>query len=74
MVWTMLVLVVGGSVAGFPTASESACRANLARLAAGESMIVTYDNKATGQGFKIQVIKGIDCVRLSLETDEGTAL
>ncbi len=74
MVWTMLVLVVGGSVAGFPTASESACRANLARLAAGESMIVTYDNKTTGQGFKIQVIKGIDCVQLSLDVDEGAVL
>ncbi len=74
MVWTMLLLLTTGQVVGFPLASETACRSNLARLAAGEPMTITFENRTTGEGFKMAVARGIDCVRLSLDVDEGAVL
>ncbi len=74
MSWVMLLLLVSGEVVGFPLDSEKACRANLARLAAGEPMTITFENRSTGEGFKMKVVRGIDCLQLSLETDKGAVL
>lgn len=57
MIWAMLLQLTTGQIIGLDVASEEECRAALARIAAGEHMVVTLKS-----GIELPVAKGIDCV------------